>query len=46
MFNLERYEEALKWWRRALEVNPNLFSLELNLKTLERILEERRKKAI
>lgn len=46
MFNLERYEEALKWWRRALEVNPNLLSVEINVKTLERILEERRKKAI
>jgi len=46
MFNLERYEEALKWWRRALEVNPNLLSVEINIKTLERILEERRKKAI
>jgi tetratricopeptide (TPR) repeat protein len=46
MFNLERYEEALKWWRRALEVNPNLFGVELNIKTVERILEERRKKAI
>ena len=36
---LEDEESALKWFRRALEVNPNMLSVEMNV----RMLEERRK---
>jgi tetratricopeptide (TPR) repeat protein len=45
-FKLEKYDEALKWWRRALEVNPNMLGVEINIKTVERLIEERRRKAI
>jgi tetratricopeptide (TPR) repeat protein len=40
-FRMGEYEKALAWWRRALDVNPNLLGVELNIKGLERLLEER-----
>ena len=46
MLKLERYDEALKWWRRALEVNPNMLGVEMNIKNLERLIEEKRRKTI
>lgn len=39
------YEKALLSWRRALEVNPNLRGLELSIRGIERLLEERRRRA-
>jgi tetratricopeptide (TPR) repeat protein len=45
-FRMERYEDALKWWRRALEVNPNMVGVEINIKEAERLLTEKRRKAI
>lgn len=45
-FKLERYEEALKWWRKALEVNPNMLGVEFNIKETEQLLEEKRRKTI
>ncbi len=33
---------ALKWFRRALEVNPNMLSVEMNIKMLEERLKGRR----
>jgi len=41
---LERYDEALAWYRKALEVNPNLLGVEFNIKSIERLLEEKRGK--
>ena len=38
---LEDEEAALKWFRRALEVNPNMLSVEMNIKMLEERLRER-----
>src|SRR4029078_2462616 len=32
---LDDEESALKWFRRALEVNPNMLSVEMNIKMLE-----------
>ena len=46
LFQLERFEEALRWWRRALEVNPNMLGVELNIKAVERLLEEKRRRSI
>jgi len=43
---MERYDKALEYWRRALEVNPNLFGLEIQIKGVERLLEEKRAKQI
>jgi tetratricopeptide (TPR) repeat protein len=34
-FQLEDYESALKWYRRALEVNPNMLGVEMNIKMIE-----------
>jgi len=38
---LDDEETALKWFRRALEVNPNMLSVEMNIKMLEERLRER-----
>jgi tetratricopeptide (TPR) repeat protein len=38
-FQLEDWENALRWYRRALEVNPNMLGVEMNI----HLIEERRK---
>jgi tetratricopeptide (TPR) repeat protein len=43
---LERYDEALNWLRQALELNPNLLGVEFNIKSIERLLAEKRGKSI
>jgi tetratricopeptide (TPR) repeat protein len=43
---LQEYEQALAWFRRALEVNPNMIGVEVNIKEAERLLKERRGRAI
>jgi tetratricopeptide (TPR) repeat protein len=45
-FELERYEEALTWFRKALEVNPNMLGVEFNIKGIETLLKEKRGKTI
>lgn len=40
---LERWEEAQGWFRRALEVNPNMVGVELELLKLEERLKGKRK---
>ena len=37
---LEQWDEALAWFRRALEVNPNMVGVEMNIRQIE----ERQKK--
>jgi tetratricopeptide (TPR) repeat protein len=39
---LENYEEALKWFRRALEVNPNMAGVEVNIHQVEELLKKKR----
>jgi tetratricopeptide (TPR) repeat protein len=41
-FALGELERALEWYRRALEVNPNMVGVELNIKAIEERLAERR----
>ncbi len=41
-FQLGQFEQALAWFRRALEVNPNLQGVQQNIEGLERLLEEKR----
>jgi len=44
-FALENYELALVWFRRALEVNPNMIGVEINIhRTQERLQEKRGKR--
>jgi len=43
-FQLEQYERAIEYWKRALEVNPNMSGVELGIRATERLLEERRKR--
>jgi tetratricopeptide (TPR) repeat protein len=40
---LEQYEEAQRSFRRALEVNPNMVGVELELLKLEERLKDKRK---
>src|SRR6266850_1187232 len=39
---LEQHEKALEWFRRALEVNPNMVGVEFNIKEVEELLKEKR----
>ena len=43
---LEDYARALDYFRRALEVNPNMDSVKLNIHLLEQLIEQRRKNMI
>lgn len=42
---LDDYEKALDYFKRALAVNPNLDGVEFQVRLLERVLAERRKKS-
>ena len=43
---LEYYERALDYARRALEVNPNMEGVRRNIELLERVVEQRRRQVI
>ena len=43
---MEYYERALEYSRRALEINPNMTGVKLNIELLERLLEQRRRQTI
>lgn len=45
-FQLGDYETSLAWFRRALDVNPNLEGVQLNIEGIERLLEEKRGRSI
>ena len=45
-FKLEQYDKALEYWRRALQVNPNMAGVEFNIKGVEQLLEKKRRRAI
>jgi tetratricopeptide (TPR) repeat protein len=38
-FQLEDWRNALTWYRRALEINPNMLGVEMNIKLLEEKLQ-------
>ena len=42
---LEEYGKALEWFRRALEVNPNMLGVEINIKQIEELLKQKDLKA-
>jgi tetratricopeptide (TPR) repeat protein len=41
---LEQYEQALAWFRRALEVNPNMLGVEINIREIEDKVRARRRR--
>ena len=43
-YALENYELALVWFRRALEVNPNMIGVEMNIHRAQERLQEKRGK--
>lgn len=43
---LENWHEALAWFRRALEANPNMTGVEANIERIEAVLREQRGKSI
>ena len=43
---LEQYDEALRWFRRALEVNPNMAGVEMNIEQLKELLREKQNRTI
>jgi tetratricopeptide (TPR) repeat protein len=45
-FQLEQYGKSIEYWKRALRVNPNMEGVEMNIKGTEKLLDERRKRAI
>jgi tetratricopeptide (TPR) repeat protein len=45
-FRLQQYAKALEWWRRALEVNPNMTGVEVNIREAEELIRQRRRRAI
>ena len=44
-FQLEQYEKAIEYWKRALRVNPNMEGVEIGIKNAEEKLEERRRRS-
>jgi tetratricopeptide (TPR) repeat protein len=45
-FQLEQYDKALEYWRRALEVNPNLPGVAISIERVEELLKAQRGRAI
>jgi len=45
-FQLEQYTKSVEYWKRAIRVNPNMENVEMSLKSVEKLLEERRRQAI
>ena len=43
-FALENYELALVWFRRALAVNPNMVSVEMNIHRSQELLQEKKRR--
>ncbi len=43
---LEEYERAIEYFQRALEVNPNLASVEMAIRGIEKLLREKRGRSI
>ena len=41
-FQMQEYDQALAWFRRALDINPNMIGVEINIKGIEELLREKR----
>ena len=45
-FQLEEFDKSLDYFRRALAVNPNMGGVEINIRGIEELLREKRKRMI
>ena len=45
-FQLEQYEKALDYWKRALQVNPNMTGVAINIRATEQLIAERRRHSV
>ena len=43
---LEQYEKAIAYWRRALQVNPNMDGVEENIESVQQLLNEKKARSI
>ena len=43
---LEDYDKALEYFRRALTVNPNMAGVQVNIQAIEDMMREKRRKMI
>jgi tetratricopeptide (TPR) repeat protein len=43
---MKRYDEALAWFRKALDVNPNLLGVEMEIARLDALMKQKRGKSI
>jgi tetratricopeptide (TPR) repeat protein len=41
-FQLGEYARAIEWWRRALQLNPNMLDVEIGIRRAEELLREKR----
>jgi hypothetical protein len=39
---MQQYDQSLAWFRKALEVNPNMVGVEMNIKQIELRMKEKR----
>lgn len=44
-FQLEQYDRAIAFWKRALQVNPNMTGVEMSIKATEQLIADRRKRS-
>lgn len=44
-FQLEQYERAIAFWKRALAVNPNMSGVEVNIRATEALIAAQRKRS-
>jgi tetratricopeptide (TPR) repeat protein len=44
-FQLEQYERAIEYWKRALAVNPNLSGVETSIEATEQLIARKRKRS-
>ena len=45
-FQLEQFDKAIDYWKRALAVNPNMQGLEENIRQVEKLREQKRSRSI
>jgi tetratricopeptide (TPR) repeat protein len=45
-FRLEQFDKAIEYWRRALQVNPNMSGLQMNIEGADQLLREKSARSI